>query len=746
MSQNKFFVTFPYPYVNGRLHMGHLYTLSKLAYIVRFKRLQGDNVLFPFAFHGTGSPIVSCAEKLKTELESNAPATQTKALIDCEVEDLSKFIDPTFWITYFSSMAMKDLMSFDQNLIDFSKSFYTTNLNPYYDKFIKWQYNILNKRGLLIFGKYPVIYCPISQQSCSDHDRQSGEGVKPKQRPLAFYQIANVTDKIILTYKEPELTSKKVTARTYYQDKGLIIYLDSLITENFAIQNPEIKILSTQEINLIINQPIIMPNLSYYEPESKVITRFGCEAVVKEVDQWFINYGDPVWKSQTLDFISNKLQINEGLRKMMINTCQDLERWPFTRSKGLGTQFLGTGLVIDSLSDSTIYQALYPIYDLLTQIPHSEVDDNTFNQIYLDYPIPNGEHKSILERAKSMFKYWYPVDLVSSGADLANNHLIMSIYHHIAIWGSTDLCPKQISINGYLNLNGKKMSKSTGNFLTISNSLKKYSSSALSLVLADTVDGTTDGDFNEKCCFTKNNQLLKDGKFDHLANKLLDIMNRASHKSDTGLSDMSLSDESLWHSIFFDSIISDQIQSVTNDFLDLCQLMEFKSAVTIYYQFIDTIDLLTKLPDELLNPSIIERVSNLYYFMSHVFLGDYYHKQIKPLERSILTGSRFYYPMIFNFVSNKFTSVTLYQRFNPEKSVIMEAIQKEININIPSKLLAFSKYITKKPKDYQIWCQDLNIPAIYSLFRKLKPYIKCHILEYAEVNNNYGPDVPMFIK
>ncbi len=53
----KFFGTFPYPYMNGVLHLGHAFSLSKLEFAAAYHRLCGDNVLFPQGFHCTGMPI-----------------------------------------------------------------------------------------------------------------------------------------------------------------------------------------------------------------------------------------------------------------------------------------------------------------------------------------------------------------------------------------------------------------------------------------------------------------------------------------------------------------------------------------------------------------------------------------------------------------------------------------------------------------------------------------------------------------
>ena len=45
--RKKFFLTIPYPYLNGNLHAGHTRTFTIGDTVARFRRMRGDNVLFP---------------------------------------------------------------------------------------------------------------------------------------------------------------------------------------------------------------------------------------------------------------------------------------------------------------------------------------------------------------------------------------------------------------------------------------------------------------------------------------------------------------------------------------------------------------------------------------------------------------------------------------------------------------------------------------------------------------------------
>lgn len=57
IGQDKFFINFPYPYMNGRLHLGHAFSFTKAEFTARFQRLKGKAVLLPFAFHCTGKVL-----------------------------------------------------------------------------------------------------------------------------------------------------------------------------------------------------------------------------------------------------------------------------------------------------------------------------------------------------------------------------------------------------------------------------------------------------------------------------------------------------------------------------------------------------------------------------------------------------------------------------------------------------------------------------------------------------------------
>ncbi|KAF1332214.1 Leucine-trna ligase, partial [Globisporangium splendens] len=231
-SKPKYLVTFPVPYMNGYMHVGHLFSLTKVEFASRYHRLKGENVVFPFAFHCTGMPIQSAANKLKHELETygNPPnfvvdedvkqpveakgkkieGSENKAkgkkskvmaktggivhqydilkLSNIPEDEIPSFAEPLHWLQYFSPHAVADLKRFGLN-IDWRRSFITTDVNPFFDAFVRWQLNTLKERGRVSRGKRPNVYSTIDKQNCADHDRASGEGVGPQEYTLVKLRV-----------------------------------------------------------------------------------------------------------------------------------------------------------------------------------------------------------------------------------------------------------------------------------------------------------------------------------------------------------------------------------------------------------------------------------------------------------------------------------------------------------------------------------------------------------------------------
>ena len=179
-NQEKYFVNCPYPYMNGYLHLGHAFTYLRADMVSRYKRMKNKNVLFPFAFHCTGTPIVAAAQRVKEGEKSQINALKQMGLSDTLIKKFSK---PEEWTKHFPDKAIQDLKNFGTS-IDWRRSFITTSLNPPYDKFIRWQFNKLLDGKYLIKGSFPVVWCPKRETVVGDHDRLSGEGETPQEYTL----------------------------------------------------------------------------------------------------------------------------------------------------------------------------------------------------------------------------------------------------------------------------------------------------------------------------------------------------------------------------------------------------------------------------------------------------------------------------------------------------------------------------------------------------------------------------------
>jgi leucyl-tRNA synthetase len=254
---------------------------------------------------------------------------------------------------------------------------------------------------------------------------------------------------------------------------------------------------------------------AYSEPEKKVISRSDDLCVVALLDQWYLDYGEESWRDETLKWVDTGLNtFNKETKSNFTSVLNWLNQWACARSFGLGSKLpWDPQFLVESLSDSTIYMAYYTIAHFLhgdifgktpglAAISPEQMTDEVWDAVFARRDLEEDVVKSTnipietLQAMRREFEYWYPLDMRCSGKDLIPNHLTFFLYIHIAIF-PPEYWPRSIRINGHLMLNGEKMAKSTGNFMTLNETVRKYGADASRIALADAGDGIEDANFEE---------------------------------------------------------------------------------------------------------------------------------------------------------------------------------------------------------------------------------------------------------
>ncbi|MBI4360569.1 leucine--tRNA ligase [Candidatus Micrarchaeota archaeon] len=177
-SKEKFFFTVPYPYVSGSLHVGHGRTYAVGDVVARFKRMQGFNVLWPMAFHITGTPVLAVSSKiaegdaatiqLHTDYVSVYESDRKKA--ESIVASFGK--DPWNIVNYYSKKLVHDFWRMGFSL-DLSRQFTTGDKE--YNKFVEWQFYTFKEKGYLKQAAYPLLYCVKDRNAVGEDDIKDGD-------------------------------------------------------------------------------------------------------------------------------------------------------------------------------------------------------------------------------------------------------------------------------------------------------------------------------------------------------------------------------------------------------------------------------------------------------------------------------------------------------------------------------------------------------------------------------------------
>lgn len=434
----------------------------------------------------------------------------------------------------------------------------------------------------------PIIDTPAYGNICAKHLVETMKINSPKDAK----QLAEAKD---LAYKEG-----------FY--KGKMIYGD------FAGK-------SVAEAKPLVRQQLLDAGdaFAYAEPDGQVISRSGDECVAGHLDQWFMNYGtpeasgDPDWQPAVLKHVQN--EDGEGLNTWSTEAKNAFEKvlvwlaqWACARSYGLGTKLpWDQSQLVESLSDSTIYMAYYTIAHLLhkdyfgqergpANVAPEDLTDDMWDWLFCrteEIPKDTKVDQQTLHNMRREFEYWYPLDLRVSGKDLVQNHLTFFLYVHIAMFPK-EYWPRAVRVNGHLLLNGEKMSKSTGNFMTLAESTEKFGADATRIALADAGDGLEDANFDETVANSNilrifelrqwcesvifDARLLKDGE------TYAQIKDSERHKNNDSI-------QRTGEKLFFDKLFENELNGLVRETEKSYDLTNYKAAIKSgLYDFISARD------------------------------------------------------------------------------------------------------------------------------------------------------------
>ncbi|NYZ74446.1 leucine--tRNA ligase [Candidatus Micrarchaeota archaeon] len=618
--REKRYITAAFPYPNSPPHIGHGRTYTTADIYARYLRLKGYNVLFPMAFHVTGTPILAMAKHIA------AKDPDVLGIFDriygIPPEKAATLSEPRTLVAYFSDEIEKAMKEIGYS-IDWRRKFYSYDAK--FNLFIQWQFRKLKELGYLIKGEYPIAWCPADKNAVSAHDTRGDVDPEVEDVTVIKFPVPGSPLSLVATTYRPEtlygvtniwVNPKAKYVKARYKGETIILaekaaqVLDLQLGLEITGEIPAADILKMRPVNPLTKESVPVYEASFVSPEvgtgivmsvpahapldylalrdigkgnipmpqvvslkgygpapaRELVEKMGvksqddpeAEKATKEIytkeahegvmvvgkykgqkaieakekiaedlkamgkafhivtiangpvycrcgahvvvnilkDQWFIDYGVPEWKAKAKECLERMRIIPADTRGEYLYTIDWFKTRPCTRAAGLGTKFpFDETKMIEALSDSTIYMAFYTVSHLLHDIQASEMDEAFFDAVFLGKG-PRAKDKK-LARLRDSFLYWYPVDSRHSAGDLIRNHLTLYIFNHVGIFDDKKLWPRQIVTNGFVLMDGTKMSKSMGNILPLRKAIKEYGADVTRFSMVCGADLTSDTDFNK---------------------------------------------------------------------------------------------------------------------------------------------------------------------------------------------------------------------------------------------------------
>ena len=190
----------PPPTVSGKMHIGHAFSYSQQDIIVRYKRMKGYNVFYPFGTDDNGLATNLLVEK---ENKVKASKMERKAFAELCLKTLEK-IRPQYIADW-----KRIGLSADFNI------FYTT-IDKHCQKISQRSFLELYKKGLEYRKEAPMMICPQCQTAIAQVEMEDVE----KESNLCHIKATVETgEELVYATTRPELLPSCVGLSVHKDDK-----------------------------------------------------------------------------------------------------------------------------------------------------------------------------------------------------------------------------------------------------------------------------------------------------------------------------------------------------------------------------------------------------------------------------------------------------------------------------------------------------------------------------------------------
>jgi valyl-tRNA synthetase len=219
----------PPPTVSGKMHIGHAFSYSQQDFVIRFKRMNGFNVFYPFGTDDNGLPTERLVEKEK-KIRARDMSRQefTQLCLNFLKTELPRFIQ-------------------DWKNVGISADFdlYYSTINEHCRKISQWSFLDLHKKNRAYRKKAPFMWCPECQTAIAQYELKDLE----ENSPFVFIKFkVNNGKTITIATTRPELLPACVAIHVNPQDKRFKDFIGK--RARLPIFGREVQIYSNKDVDM----------------------------------------------------------------------------------------------------------------------------------------------------------------------------------------------------------------------------------------------------------------------------------------------------------------------------------------------------------------------------------------------------------------------------------------------------------------------------------------------------------------